>query len=305
MKYPLALLNFYLRTVEKPALGRSKDPAHARKRFLAQARMNFPMPASTIVSKTDLGTEKQPLRSLWVQGAKAQKSGLILYFHGGGYFFGQPETHAAMLARLSHLTGRPALLPDYRKAPEHPFPAAPEGALQAYKAVLERGYHPGEITLGGDSAGGGLTLSLLQEILKSDLPKPRDVFLFSPWTDLTLSGDSFLKNAEAEAVLPPWRMPETAAGYLNGTDPKDPAASPLFADFTGAPPVLIQVGSKEVLLDDSTRMAAHITAQGVACQITVHENLPHVWQIFQGRLTQADQALSAVADFLAANDPAA
>lgn len=303
MKYPLWLLNGYLRAVERPALARAKSPEVARKRFLRSARLNFVMPLRMILSERSFGHKDQPIRSLWVQHSDAAKPGIILYFHGGGYFFGQPETHAAMLARISQLTGLPAILPDYRKAPEHPFPAAPEDALAAYRALLDLGYAPDQIVLGGDSAGGGLALSLLQEILKSDLPKPGGVFVFSPWTDLTISSQSHLANARAEAVLPPERMAETAAGYLNGADPKAPAASPLYADFTGAPRIFIQVGSKEILLADSTDLAARLKAQGVAVDIEVFENTPHVWQLFQSRLKEADHALLALADWLAKGTP--
>lgn len=270
-------LNWCLARFERPALARIGDPAASRARFEWQARQVFRPVRRTVLTPRRLGTV--PALEVAARGAAADR-GAILYFHGGGYCLGSPRTHAGMLSRLSARTGLPAILPDYRLAPENPFPAAIDDALAAYRALLDRGVAPDSIALGGDSAGGGLVLSLLGQICSLGLPQPAMTFALSPWTDLALTGASLKENASCEVLLPPERASDMRDNYLGQADPKDPRASPLYADFTGAGPVGIWVGSTEVLRDDSLRLAARLDAQGVACTLTVADDLPHVWPIF-------------------------
>ena len=299
MSLRLALLNAWLRRVEKPILARVPGPPEIRRRFDRTARLSFRDPPFACYLPDRLGD----VPALWAS-VGARRPGAILYFHGGGYVFGSPETHKAMLARLSALTGLPACLPDYRLGPEHPFPAAVEDALAAWEGLLARGYAPDEIVLGGDSAGGGLMLALLGLLCRAGGPRPRAAFAFSPWTDLTLSGASMAENAATEALLPVERVAETRDYYMAGSDPEDPCASPLFAAFPGVPPVLIQASRSEILRDDTLRMAERLEAQGGRIELQLWENAPHVWQIFQGWLPEAEEALANVARFLAAQ-PAA
>jgi acetyl esterase/lipase len=214
-----------------------------------------------------------------------------MYLHGGAYVFGSARTHRAMLARLSERTGLPACLPDYRLAPEHRFPAALEDALSAYIALSAQR----DIILGGDSAGGGLALALLAEILKHGLRKPLAVFCFSPLTDLTFSGASIQANARAEVVLPAARSGELAKMYLGDANPGDPRASPLFARFTGAPPVWITAGDTEIMLDDTRRMADRLREEGGQVTEVIAQDLPHVWPIFSPLLPEATATLDALA----------
>ena len=293
---PLPVLNFCLKAIEKRHLANSTKPEYTRARFEFQARLLFQAPAFTTQLPVNLGADGG-LPALWVSARNASREKVILYLHGGGYFFGSPRTHGAMLARLSELTGMSCLLPDYRKAPENLFPAAVDDAVVAYQYLLDRGYAPENIVLGGDSAGGGLAFALLHVICSRNLPRPAAVFGFSPWADLTLSGGTLRSNARVEAILPAERLPEIVTGYLGDADPSDPRASPIFGDFTGAPPVLIQVGDREILLDDSRRLGAALQAQGVAATVDIWPDVPHVWQIFQGQLRQADQALEKIAAF--------
>nr|WP_303626404.1 alpha/beta hydrolase [Roseovarius sp. M141] len=220
---------------------------------------------------------------------------LILYLHGGGYIFGSPRTHRAMMAHLAARTRLCAVLPRYRLAPEHPFPAAPEDALTAYRAVMD---HPGGVILGGDSAGGGLALALLAQIGGLGLPQPLGTFCFSPLTDMTFSGDSFAANAKADPLLPAHRARDMAQMYLRDGDADDPRASPLYADFAGAGPVWLTAGDTEILLDDTRRMAKRLLTQGVDVTCIIEPGLPHVWPLMHALLPEARQTLSGLAGWI-------
>lgn len=282
-------LNLFLRLTERPLLARIQEPQEARTSFERKARFWFHAPRGTKFAQDDLGGRP----ALWVN--RGQGAGAILYFHGGGYFFGSPRTHRAMLAKLSKLTGVPACLPDYRLAPEHPFPAAFEDALAAYRALLESGVPAAQVVLGGDSAGGGLVLSLLAAICDEGLPCPAMTFAFSPWADLSRTGASLLENEPTEVVLPPERTEEVRDTYLQGADPKDPRASPVFAAFKGATQVVLFASTSEILRDDTREMVNVLRHQGVSVAVTYEKGLPHVWPIFEGFLPEANATLRALA----------
>lgn len=286
-------LNLALRLVEKPHLARAEDPRALREGFERKARFWFRPPRGSRFVRDGIGGRA----ALWALGpGVGHESGpVILYFHGGGYVFGSPETHRAMLARVSALTGLPACLPDYRLAPEHPFPAAVEDGLCALAALAG---HPGGVVLGGDSAGGGLALAVLAQALAGKGQLPRAVFAFSPLTDLTFSGESIRRNARAEVMLPATRAHDLAALYLQGADPRDPRASPLFAELTGAPPVWLAAGDREILLDDTRRMAARLRAQGVSVREHIARDLPHVWPFFHNILPEARTTLHDLAGWI-------
>lgn len=288
-----SVLNFLLRYTEKPRLRRETDPKKLRQTFEFNAKMLFHAPRGTRFEPGNLG-----IPVLWAQADGNVGPGVLLYFHGGGYIFGSPKTHRAMLARLAGLTGMRACLPRYRLAPEHPFPAAPEDAMTAYQGLLDTGVAAKDIVIGGDSAGGGLALSLLGEICARGLPKPAAAFAFSPFTDLTLCGDSFHSNAKSDVMLPVSRARETVDTYLQGADPRTPLASPIFADFTGAPDVCLYVGDTEYLLDDTVRIAARMRGQGVQVSENIAHDLPHVWPIFQRLLPEADATLKHLARWI-------
>ncbi len=291
MSWQGALLSRWLRYTEQRVLAQATDPVDMRRRFERKARFWFWPPLGTIFRWVDLAGGGAPLPALWVDGAKTTATGAILYFHGGGYLVGSPRTHRAMVARISALCSLPACLVQYRLAPEHPFPAAPMDAMRAYRALLATGIPPERIVLGGDSAGGGLALSLLAQICAADLPRPAMAFALSPWTDLTLSGDSYRTNRSSEVLLPPGRLAELRDWYLQGAAADDPQASPLFADFTGAPPVALLASEAELLLDDSRRMGKELTAQGVTVTTRIEPGLPHVWPFFAPMLPEARQSL--------------
>ncbi|MFQ5439056.1 MAG: alpha/beta hydrolase [Paracoccaceae bacterium] len=297
MRLPRGAINLFLRHIEKRHLARETDVLRVRRRLDLQALCFFRDPPFATYLRERIDNELH-LNATWVAANIPRKRGVILYFHGGGYVMGTPISHRAMLARLSELTGLRALLPDYRLAPEHPFPAAVDDALAAYQCMLNRGYEPDQIVLGGDSAGGGLMLALLHMICANDMPRPGAAFAFSPWTDLTLSGKTLETNARADPFLPASRAVEMRDMYLAGADPDDPRASPLFGTYRGAPPVMITVADSEILLDDSRRIADVLRAAGCSIQLEIYHDLPHVWPIFQGHLKDADATLREVAAFL-------
>ncbi|WP_397542567.1 alpha/beta hydrolase fold domain-containing protein [Roseovarius salis] len=298
MSLARAILNPWLRLTEKPYLARVTAPETLRRNFEIKARLLFHAPPGT--RRTRGRMAQVPVQWVTARGVARRTGPLILYFHGGGYVFGSSDTHRAMLGRLSRITGLPVCLPDYRLAPEHPFPAAVEDALAVWR---ELGKRPGGVILGGDSSGGGLALALLGEILRHDLPRPAGLFAFSPLTDLTLSGESLSRNAEADVMLPACRTREGAEIYLSGAAADDPRASPLFADFRGAPPVWLGVGDTEILLDDTRRMAARLGHDGVDVTEIVAHDLPHVWPFFQPYLPEANATLRQVGSWISRISP--
>lgn len=285
------ILNMWLRLVEKRALQRARDQHVLRQRLERNARLLFHAPRGmTIKSAQHAGQN-----AVYVDGPSAP---VLLYFHGGGYVFGSPDTHKAMLAHLCQAADARAILPEYRKAPEHVFPAALDDAEATYLALLDDGVPANTILLGGDSAGGGLALSLLALILEKGHPVPAAVFAFSPLTDMSFSGPSFVSNEQADAVLPAKRMAELADIYAGGHDPHDPRISPLFARFEGAPPIWLTVGDTEILLDDSKRFHDARLKEGVDISLRVERDLPHVWPLFHNTLPEARATLGTLAEWI-------
>ncbi|MEL6464278.1 MAG: alpha/beta hydrolase [Pseudomonadota bacterium] len=285
------LLNQYLRLTEKRHMRGASGPEPLRRSFETKARLFFHPPRRMRFEPGSLAEAE----ALWAKPRHASPRFTVLYFHGGGFVFGSPRTHRAMVANLACRAGAQAVLPRYPLAPEHPFPAALTHAIATYHAVCAMG---DPVVLGGDSAGGGLALSVLAALLAEGASLPAAVFAFSPLTDLTFSGDSISENAKADVVLPAERAGELAQMYLADADPTDPRVSPLFADFTGAPPVWITAGDTEILLDDSRRMAERLREQGVSTTYVEEHDLPHVWPIFHNTLPEARATLSDLAAWM-------
>ena len=237
--------------------------------------------------------------------AQTRSDLVIFYIHGGGFVFGSPDTHGAMLGALAQRLGAVAVLPYYRLAPEAPFPAAIEDVATAYQALLDSGVSAQNIIVGGDSAGGALAFNLLSRLCAGSGPMPRALFAFSPLTDFLHEGASFRENAAREAVLPAAQAGLMAEMYLAGADPRDPDISPLLATYPGAPPVWITVGSTEILRDDARRMAAHLRDQGVRVTLEEAHDLLHVWPIFHNTLPEARVTLDALARWITQLPPTA
>lgn len=222
----------------------------------------------------------------------------VVYLHGGGYMVGSPSSHLPITTRLARDAALRVLAVDYRLAPEHPYPAALNDALAAYQALLDSGTPASRIALAGDSAGGNLTLVLALAIQQRGLPQPACLYCLSPWTDLTASGESHKTCAQAEVLLSSVLTAEFTPAYLGGADPREPLISPLFANLTGLPPLLLQVGGDEILLSDSQMFAAAARSAGVEVTLEQWQACWHVWQLNAGLMPEANVALKRAAAFL-------
>ena len=225
---------------------------------------------------------------------------VILYFHGGVYVIGAAAHTVPLVGEIVRRTGVRAITLDYRLAPEHPYPAAVDDARAAYEGLLKQGIAPGRIVLAGESAGGGLAVAALLASRDAGLPMPACAFLMSPYADLTLSGETLTTREPLDPILTPEGLRVRAPEYLGGADASDPLISPIFADLDGLPPLLIQVGSHEILLDDAIRLAATAAAGDVAVTLEVTPGVPHVFQGFAGLLDEAGTALDHAANFMTA-----
>jgi epsilon-lactone hydrolase len=253
------------------------------------------VPGDVRTTQTTLGNRP----ALHVEPDSGSRDGTILYFHGGGFVFGSPETALSLTGHLVAKTGFGAYSLDYRLAPEHPFPAAIEDTLSAYRALLDSGIDPSTIAFAGDSAGGGLTVTTCLAARDAGLPLPAAIVAFSPGLDATRTGESMDTKEGIDPIFTRKAVEYTGAMYLAGADPHQPLLSPaVLADLTGFPPMLIQVGTNELLLDDSTRLAAHARAVGVDVILDITADVPHVFQSFAGILDEADEALDRAALFL-------
>ena len=221
---------------------------------------------------------------------------VVLYLHGGGYFFGSPKTHRQIIVAMAKAFDGPVFGLDYRLAPEHPFPAAVEDAAAAYRYLLAA-YPRARIVLAGDSAGGGLALVTAIGARDAGLRRPAAIVGFSPWTDLAVTGASVEANARSCAMFTPKGVRTGAALYLAGADAADPLASPLYADLADLPPMLLFASRQEILLDDTVRFADRARAAGVDVQVELRDGLPHVWPVFVRLLPEAKEALAVVTGF--------
>jgi len=252
----------------------------------------YPVPTTVQISPAQVGG----VRGEWVEGTNAAKS-VLLYLHGGGYFGCSPASHRPITVAFA-LHGFRVFAADYRLAPEYPFPAAVDDSVAAYRGLLNEANLPRQIVIAGDSAGGGLALSLLLALRAAGTPLPAGAALFSPWTDLAATGESIRTNAARCAMFHGPDIGLSARYYLGDTDPRNPLASPLYADFTGLPPLLIHVGADEVLRDDSTRLAERARAAGVRVELKVWPVVPHAWQLAPEKIPEARQSLRESAAFL-------
>ncbi|MCX4095835.1 alpha/beta hydrolase [Nocardia sp. alder85J] len=253
----------------------------------------FPLPDDAEVTTGELGG----VPVVTVTAAGASTSRVLVWFHGGGYVLGSAAAFSEMGHGLSRASGLTVILPDYRRAPEHKFPAAVDDAVVLTRAVLAQ-YGAGKVAFGGDSAGGGLTVATLVSLRDAGVALPAAAVLISPLLDFSRSGDTIATNADTDIAVSDASIRDLGAAYLQGHDERDPLASPLFAELTGLPPVLAMVGSAEVLLDDSRRFAEAVRATGGTASVSVYDDMCHVWTLFASILPEGAQALGEAGAFL-------
>jgi acetyl esterase/lipase len=281
--------------IVRQLLGDSRlQPTSLAERRSGLAEMTGPQPAPDGVSVEVIELADRLAERL-TPAAIAVDDAVLLYLHGGGYVGGSPQTHRTYAGNLAKHAGVPVVTLDYRLAPEDPFPAGLNDALLAFDQLA-----PARVAIAGDSAGGGLALATAVALRDRDAARPAALLLVSPWLDLTQSSPAYELKAHEDPMLSAASLTQMADAYLAGTDPRTSLASPLFADHDGLPPVRIDVGSAEVLLDDSTQLASHLREAGVPVELQVWEEMIHVFPAFPPELLpEAAEAIAAQAAFLA------
>jgi acetyl esterase/lipase len=236
----------------------------------------------------------------WAQPRDARSGATILYFHGGGYVVGSPVSRRKTAGHLAREAQARALIAKYRRAPEHPFPAAVEDAVRAYQWLLARATEPARMVIAGDSAGGGLALATALALRERGIAQPAGIVAISPWGDMTCSGETMESRAQADISCSRDGLLELAGMYLSGVDPRHPLASPVFADYSGLPPILCLVGGEERLVDDSVRVVRGAGIAGVDATLVIAAGMQHVFPIFAGAFPEADAALRLIGDWVKA-----
>ena len=238
------------------------------------------------------------VKAEWINAPGAAADRVVLYLHGGGYVMGSLNTHRDFMGRISRAAEARVLGLDYRLAPEHPFPAAVDDSVAGYRFLLAQGLPPSRIAIAGDSAGAALTLAILVAARDAGLAMPAAAVCLSPMIDLEFTGESMKTRKEVDPIFTPDGVGLLGNAYLAGKDPRTPLASPLYADPKGFPPLLIQVGDHEVLLDDSTRLAQRARAAGVQVKLEVWPEMIHRFQTFAGFLPEGQQAVEGIGKFI-------
>jgi len=276
----------------KPA---TADAEELRRQYGYLIEQFGPVPASVSFEAAQVG----PIRGEWVKVPTAPPNRVILYFHGGGFVAGTPETHRSIIGRLCEASETNAFSLGYRLAPDAAFPAAVRDGIDAYRHLVARG-HPGRsIVIAGDAAGGGLAFAVTLAIRNAGLEMPAGVIAMSPWADLSLAGWSMLQNARNDAVLSWELLFISARHYLRKTPPTDPYASPIYADFKGFPPIMVHAGALEILRDDASRLGERAAAAGVPVSVEIYDGMQHVFQA-NPYVPEAKVSLGRFANFIRA-----
>ena len=273
---------------------RSSPSLEAARAAYERVAAGYPIAGDVACEPVDAGG----VEAEWVTPEGADPSCVLVVVHGGGYASGSIATHRALAANVARAAGARALVLGYRLAPEHPFPAALDDVVTAYRWLLDGGVASGRVALLGDSAGGGLALSAQLALRDADLARPAATVLLGPWVDLTVSSESMTTNAERDAVVGAAGLRAAAGRYLGDADPRAPLASPIEGDLAGLAPMLIQVGSHEALLDDSRRLEERARAAGVDVTLEIWEGLMHSWHQYADFLPEARSAIEQIGRFV-------
>ncbi|MBS0275001.1 MAG: alpha/beta hydrolase [Proteobacteria bacterium] len=285
-----------LQFLQANAADETIDIAGRRARMDALANY-FPVPDGTEIEPGEIGG----IEGEWVRAKQARRDAVLLYLHGGGYVLGSSKSHRHIVAAMSGAGGLSAFSADYRLAPEHPFPAAVDDAVAAYKGLLDSGIAADKIAIGGDSAGGGLTLAALLALRDKSLPPPACAVAISPWADLSQGGEAYRTRAKRDPMITKAGLDGMAAAYLGKAGAKTPLASPAFADFKGLPPLLIQVGTEEALHSDAEAVKARAEAAGVEVSFESWAGMIHVWHAFHPILSEGRDAIARIGSYLKAH----
>lgn len=262
--------------------------------YFNERGQEFPLPEGVTIASADVGG----MTAEWVRADNANNDAVILYLHGGGYVIGSPTSHRHLTSAISQACGVEVLALDYRLAPENPFPAAIEDAVAAYIWLLQQDVKCNRIVIAGDSAGGGLTIATLLTLREKGIALPAAGVCISPWADLTNSSERYATTSDP--MLTKTELDQFAQTYLQGQDPRNPFASPLFADLRGLPPLLIQVGTQEHLIGDSIGLEARAKEAGVSVTLEVWEEMIHVWHYFHPMLKEGREAIARIGEFVTA-----
>ena len=294
------IVNLLVRARMRPYALKPLDPVFLRPKMGRPRSVRHLMLLASGARAVRVEGDKSHPPGDWVSASKSTAdSPVVLYLHGGGYFGCSPETHRPLVGSLVSRLNARAFVPSYRLAPEHPYPAALDDAVQSYRYLLnDLHVDPSRIVLAGDSAGGGLALSTAMRLRDEGLPQPAAIVTFSPWTDLAVTGKSIDENSERCAMFAGVTIRRAAPMYLGSVSATDPGPSPLYGDFRGLAPLLIHAGTDEVLRDDSVRVAERARAAGVTVEFRMWPRVPHVWQFFAGVLPDAAESLQLTVQFV-------
>lgn len=251
----------------------------------------------------DVGVETTEIAGLhgeWYRPQQPLGGKVFLYLHGGAYALGSCDSHRALVTRIASVAKVDTVLPEYRLAPEHPFPAGLDDCVAVYRALLDQGYAADDIVIGGDSAGGGLTMATMLQLRHDGVPLPRAAVLLSPFLDVTASGESMKTRVERDPWFDPDNISVVVGHYCPNEDPRNPLLSPVFANVAGLPPTLIHVGDEEILLSDSTRIADKLRAAGIDVELEVFPELWHVFQLFVGAMPESGAAVEKIGAYIRA-----
>ncbi|MEZ5895371.1 MAG: alpha/beta hydrolase [Parvularculaceae bacterium] len=288
------LVNRYIRSTLKPVFANSSLSPQQIRKTVDSRKLPF-TPKGVAVEQISA-----PVKGEWQRPAAVTPGRTIYYLHGGGFVFGSPASHRHLTFSLAKTARAPVFSLDYRLAPEHPCPAAIDDAYAGWCWLLEYGAAPEEIFVGGDSAGGGLALALMQRLAERKMAMPGGVFVYSPWTDLTVSGASLDTNERTDFMFTAEAIRRTAAHYVGALAPDDPRPSPLFGSFRDFPPTLTFASNDEVLLDDSLRLKDAMVRDGVAVELRRADGLVHVWPLFCAFMPEGARTVAETAKFIRA-----
>jgi monoterpene epsilon-lactone hydrolase len=265
-----------------------------RRVILEDGARNLPMPPNVEVKRTTVGN----IAAEWLRPVGTTDNRAVLYLHGGAYTMGSCTTHRALASRIAIASQTPALLPEFRLAPEYPFPAALEDGVAIYRWLIEQGISPQKMVVAGDSSGGGLAIALTVLLRDKNVPLPAAITCLSPWADLELTGESLTTRAQVDPMCSLEESQYHAVHYIGKHDARAPLVSPIYADLHGLPPILIQVGDREILLSDAIRLTEHARKDGVDAELEVWDGMWHVWHLFARYVPEGQRAIDKIGAFI-------